>query len=411
MLIGLVTGGETRIQVEEQMEELALLADTAGADVLDSIVQVRRDIDPATYFGKGKIDEIINQAIALSCSLVIFNDEVNPNQLKNVQKIAGEDLKVIDRTNLILDIFNQHAQTREAKTQVELAQLQYLLPRLTRMWTHLERQMKGIGTRGGPGETQIEIDRRLISKQITKLKSDLKKIEKQRYTRISHRNHEYQVALVGYTNAGKSTLMKALTGADVLIEDKLFATLDTTTRQFDIKKGLKVLLSDTVGFIHKLPHDLVASFKSTLREAADANLLLKVVDASSPQWLQHLTTIHDVLKSIELEKITSLLVFNKIDRISDPSVIMEIKTKYPDAIFISALNKLKFDNLQDNIIKIIEQEYVHKILEIPYAKSGIMDIVYSHLIVNECKHLDEYIRMDVQGSKGALSTVIAKLKE
>ena len=229
--------------------------------------------------------------------LIIFDDELSPAQIKNYHNLSDK-IKVLDRSGLILDIFRKHARTKEATTQVDLAYLEYLLPRLTRQWTHLERQMGGIGTRAGMGETQIEVDRRLVRGRITRLKKDLIRIEKERHTQSMRRDSEYRVALVGYTNAGKSTLFKALTGTDVYIQDQLFATLDTTIRKLSLDSSHTILLSDTVGFIRKLPHNLVASFKSTLKEVLEADLILMVLDISSPQISEHITTIFDVLKEM-----------------------------------------------------------------------------------------------------------------
>ncbi len=408
--VGVIFPNDGETSIWEELDELRLLAGTAGAKVIDTVIQKRSEADSATYIGKGKAKELINQALEMDCRLIIFNDEITPTQLKNLQKIAGEDLKIIDRTGLILDIFTQHARTREAKTQVELAQLQYLLPRLTRLWTHLERQMGGIGTRGGPGETQIEIDRRLIKKQIAQLKSHLAKIEKQRTTRLQGRKDQYRVAIVGYTNAGKSTLMNVLTGADVLIKDQLFATLDTTTRKLEIRQGVKILLSDTVGFIHKLPHDLVASFKSTLQEAADANLLLKVIDASSPQYAEHLITINNVLKSIDLQDIPSICVFNKIDRIEDMKVLRQLRRDHPDAVFISALSKLKLDDLKNRILKYTDEEFVTETLKIPYNKSNLLDSVYSLMTVLEVFHDDNEMLVKVRAKRDRISSLKTRLK-
>ncbi len=283
-LIGVVLKGSSSAQILEQLEEMEFLADTAGADIVSKTTQSRNMPDPATFIGKGKTQTIINQAKELECELIIFNDDISPTQLKNLQKEAGENIKVIDRTGLILDIFTKHAKTKEAKTQVQLAQLEYFLPRLTRQWTHLERQMGGIGTRAGAGETQIEIDRRLIRNQISKLKRELTAIEKQRKVQNHSREEAFRIALVGYTNAGKSTLMNALTDADVLVQNQLFATLDTTTRKLEnIDVCIPVLLSDTVGFIRNLPHNLIASFRSTLGEIRDVSVLIGVFSVLKQQ--------------------------------------------------------------------------------------------------------------------------------
>ena len=282
ILIGTIKPGETDELIHEHLSELELLAETAGAEVIGKITQRISKINSATFIGKGKSIQIINQAIELNAKLIIFDDELSPAQIKNYHNLSDK-IKVLDRSGLILDIFRKHARTKEATTQVDLAYLEYLLPRLTRQWTHLERQMGGIGTRAGMGETQIEVDRRLVRGRITRLKKDLIRIEKERHTQSMRRDSEYRVALVGYTNAGKSTLFKALTGTDVYIQDQLFATLDTTIRKLSLDSSHTILLSDTVGFIRKLPHNLVASFKSTLKEVLEADLILMVLDISSPQ--------------------------------------------------------------------------------------------------------------------------------
>ncbi len=411
VIIGVVLPGTTREQLDEQLDELEFLADTAGAEVIGRMSQVRSDVDPATFIGRGKAEDIVNQARELRCSLAIFNDELSPTHIKNIQKLAGEDLKILDRTGLILDIFHRHAQTKEAQTQVELARLQYMLPRLTRMWTHLERQMGGIGTRGGPGETQIEIDRRLIQQQISKLKKDLAKISRQRETQSLSRRQEFRVALVGYTNAGKSTLLNALTGADVYIQDQLFATLDTTIRKLELESGKKILLSDTVGFIRKLPHDLVASFRSTLKEAADANLLLKVLDASSPQIDAHHTTINNVLRRLDLEQIPSQVVMNKIDLVEDPAVITGLRQKYPDAVFLSAARKLKLNSLTERIEEYLQQTQKRHVFQVPYDRSGVQSSIYNLLTVIERKDTDWFIELACEGNPGDIDKIIRMLEK
>ena len=344
-LVGTVLRGITLSQVEEQLEELKSLADTAGADTLSISTQNRNKPDPATFIGKGKVERIINQSKELECNIIIFNDDVSPTQIKNLQKAAGDEIKVIDRTGLILDIFTKHAKSKEAKTQVELAFCQYLLPRLTRQWTHLERQMGGIGTRAGMGETQIEIDRRLIRDRISKLKKDLKRIDRERYTQSQRRKNEFRVAMVGYTNAGKSTLFNALTGANVYIQNQLFATLDTTIRQLDLGGHQPALLSDTVGFIRKLPHNLVASFRSTLKEVLESDLVLIVLDASSPILTEHVETIRDVLKELGADQIAEISVLNKIDLVTDENLVKMIQRQFPDAVAVSGLQHLRLKSL------------------------------------------------------------------
>ena len=356
ILIGTIKPGETDELIHEHLGELELLAETAGAEVIGKITQRISKINSATFIGKGKSMQIINQAIELNAKLIIFDDELSPAQIKNYHKLSDK-IKVLDRSGLILDIFRKHARTKEATTQVDLAYLEYLLPRLTRQWTHLERQMGGIGTRAGMGETQIEVDRRLVRGRITRLKKDLIRIEKERHTQSMRRDSEYRVSLVGYTNAGKSTLFKALTGTDVYIQDQLFATLDTTIRKLSLDSSHTILLSDTVGFIRKLPHNLVASFKSTLKEVLEADLILMVLDISSPQISEHITTIFDVLKEMSANKIPIVKVLNKVDLISNGKLIQKLQQSFPDSVTISAKNHLRLSDLKQKIITMMESNY------------------------------------------------------
>ena len=319
--------------------------------------------------------------------------------------MAGDSIKILDRTGLILDIFDSHARSKEAKTQIKLARLEYMLPRLTRQWTHLERQMGGVGTRGGPGETQIEIDRRLIRNQITKLKLDLKKIQKQHKTQTQSRDKIYKIALVGYTNAGKSTLMRAITGSDMYIQDQLFATLDTTTRKVDLGGGISFILSDTVGFIRKLPHDLVASFRSTLSEVKDADLILRVCDASSPQMSAHIKTIDQVLKSLDITHENQLVVINKIDLVDDINLISGLKSAYPDAQFISAHKSLKINHLKAKIVDIIKSKFIRKILKLRYDQLKNIDIIYEDLNVISRKDKYNGIEIEVEGDLKTLDKI------
>jgi len=344
MLVGVIHGELNKDKVDQHLDELLLLTETAGGEVIDNVVQKINRINPSFFIGTGKANEIINRAKQQNISMIIFDDELSPSHVKNFNKLS-EEIKIIDRSALILEIFKQHAQTKEAKTQVELAQLQYMLPRLTRAWTHLERQMGGIGTRAGAGETQIEVDRRLVRTRISKLKKELIKIENERENQRKRRDNKFKVALVGYTNAGKSTLMNVLSGANVYTEDQLFATLDTTIRSVQLNRTHQVLLSDTVGFIRKLPHHLIASFKSTLNEVIFADLILLVLDASSNQILDEFETIKNVLKELGVARHPKLIVMNKIDQISQKNKINNLKNKFPKSIFISALNQLRIDQL------------------------------------------------------------------
>ena len=405
-LVGVILKGSSRVQIEEQLEELKFLADTAGADIIGKFTQNRSRPDPATFIGKGKAETIINQASELDCNLIIFNDDISPTQIKNLQKIAGETTKVIDRTGLILDIFTKHAKTKEAKTQVQLAQLEYFLPRLTRIWTHLERQMGGIGTRAGAGETQIEIDRRLIRNQIAKLKRELTAIEKQRKVQNHRRVNAFRIALVGYTNAGKSTLMNALTDADVLVQDQLFATLDTTTRKLEnIEVGIPVLLSDTVGFIRNLPHNLIASFRSTLGEIRDVDLLLKVFDASSDNIHEHIDTVEEVLKEIDMPNKTNIIVLNKIDAITDPQQLSGLKTRFKEASFISSLKNIGLKELSDRIENTITSEFQKDVFHLSFKQTKLLDTIYTLTRVLKKKSDYNGIRLEVEGNRESLDKI------
>ena len=405
-LVGVILKGSSRVQIEEQLEELKFLADTAGADIIGKFTQNRSRPDPATFIGKGKAETIINQASELDCNLIIFNDDISPTQIKNLQKIAGETTKVIDRTGLILDIFTKHAKTKEAKTQVQLAQLEYFLPRLTRIWTHLERQMGGIGTRAGAGETQIEIDRRLIRNQIAKLKRELTAIEKQRKVQNNRRVNAFRIALVGYTNAGKSTLMNALTDADVLVQDQLFATLDTTTRKLEnIEVGIPVLLSDTVGFIRNLPHNLIASFRSTLGEIRDVDLLLKVFDASSDNIHEHIDTVEEVLKEMDMPNKTNIIVLNKIDAITDPQQLSGLKTRFKEASFISSLKNIGLKELSGRIEKTITSEFQKDVFHLSFKQTKLLDTIYTLTRVLKKKSDYNGIRLEVEGNRESLDKI------
>lgn len=316
VLVGVITPGTTDEQAKEYLEELAFLVDTAGGKVEKYFTQKMLRPERATFVGTGKLEEIQAYVKSEEIDLVVFDDELSPSQLRNIEKELG--VKVLDRSNLILDIFAGRAQTAQAKTQVELAQLQYLLPRLTRLWTHLERQKGGIGMRG-PGESQIETDRRIILNKISLFKERLKQIDKQNETQRKNRGQLIRVALVGYTNVGKSTIMNMLAKSEVFAENKLFATLDTTVRKVVID-NLPFLLSDTVGFIRKLPHHLVECFKSTLDEVREADVLIHVVDVSHPNFEDQIHTVNETLKDIGASDKDTILVFNKIDAYVSPDV-------------------------------------------------------------------------------------------
>lgn len=331
-------------RAREHLGELAQLAETAGAEIVGRIVQGRTRLDGATYVGAGMAERLKQECSSLGANLLIFDDDLSPAQARNLEEILG--INIIDRTELILDIFARHAKTQQAKIQVELAQLQYALPRLTRLWKHLSRQAGGIGLRG-PGETQLEVDRRRIHQRMGALRRQLKKIDTHRETLRQSHNGLPLVVLVGYTNAGKSTLMNSMTGADVVVKDQLFATLDTTTRRLEIPNHGGVLLVDTVGFIRKLPDHLVTSFRATLEDTARANLFLHVVNAAHPAFEEQLKVTDATLRSIGSEAAT-IHIFNKVDEISLKE-IDGMKARFPNAVFTSALHGTGIDALLGRI--------------------------------------------------------------
>lgn len=378
VLVGLYGPETTRFQAEEYLDELELLADTAGGTTIEKILQNKTHPDPSTYIGKGKLNELKRIMGEERIDTVIFDDDLSPTQLRNVEK--GTDAKVLDRSALILDIFAARAKTAAAKTQVELAQLEYLLPRLTRYWTHLSRQKGGIGTKG-PGETQIETDRRLIGRRISVLKDKLEKLSKQRTTQRKGREGMNRISLVGYTNAGKSTLMNALTETGVFAEDRLFATLDSTVRRHELENH-SVLLSDTVGFIRKLPHNLVESFKSTLDEVREADILLHVVDASSKMAQEYIEVVEETLEDIEATNKRTILVFNKVDKM-DAHQVADMKRMYPNAVFVSAEQRIGLKELENSIEEMIELDYSRHTLQIPVSKYKAVAFIHENANVEE----------------------------
>ena len=329
---------------ERSMEELSRLADTAGARPAATLRQRRGSVNAAHYIGRGKMDELRDVAGGVNADVAIFNDDLSPSQVRNLEKALG--IKVVDRSELILDIFARRARTRESRLQVELAQLQYTLPRLTGMWKHLERQAGGIGTRG-PGETQLESDRRRVRERIAGLKRQLEAVDRERETQRRRRRREFRAALVGYTNAGKSTLFNALTRADVLVEDRLFATLDATTRRMVSPDRRKVLLTDTVGFIRKLPHHLIASFRSTLSEATEADLLLHVVDASDPDSERQIAAVEGVLEDLSGTPPRTVMIYNKSDRLADAAIATALRANDPSCFVVSARRGAGLDALRE----------------------------------------------------------------
>jgi GTP-binding protein HflX len=351
ILAGLLTSGTDPALFEIDMKEMRMLCATAGATIAQTVVQ-RRDAPVAsTYLGPGKLAEICELMKQHKCKTVIIDAQLSPGQVRNIEKIV--EGKVIDRAQLILDIFAKHARTNEARIQVELAQMKTLYPRLTHAWTHFSQQVGGIGTKG-PGEKQLEVDRRIIQKKISDLNDRLKTIEKSRATQRKSRAGEFKVTLVGYTNVGKSSLLNALSGADVLVQNRLFATLDTATRRTFIPGAGEIVLSDTVGFLRKLPPHLVASFKGTLEVVSQADLLLIVMDAASPWAAQQLATVNEVLADLSAGAIPRLLLFNKIDLVTDPVARKALLVANPDALLVSALSADDMALVKSRIAAIME---------------------------------------------------------
>lgn len=382
VIVGIVTQNQDEEKLNEYLDELEFLTFTAGGEVIKRFSQKMDKPNPKTFVGTGKLEEIAVFIKENNISTIIFDDELTPSQQKNITKIF--DIKVLDRTNLILDIFAQRAETSYARTQVELAQCIYLLPRLSGMWTHLERQRGGIGMRG-PGETEIETDRRIVRDRIALLKDKIKAIDKQMATQRSNRGAMVRVALVGYTNVGKSTLMNAVGKSDVFVENKLFATLDTTVRKTVIK-NLPFLLSDTVGFIRKLPTQLIDSFKSTLDEVREADLLLHVVDISHPEFEHHIESVNQILKDIKSDDKPTIMVFNKIDAyepvyLAEDDLMTEREPKHysleewkktwmnnvgeKNALFISATGKLNFEEFREKVYEAVREIHITRF---PYNK-------------------------------------------
>ena len=395
ILVSVKTSNVSREKVSEYLEELEMLAETAGAETIFKVVQERGRPDSASFIGKGKAEEIAELVELNDINLLIFDDDLTPTQVRNLERII--DRKIIDRSGLILDIFASHAKTNQAKTQVELAQLQYLLPRLTRAWTHLSKQHGGIGTKG-PGETQIETDRRLIRTRIAKLKEKLKKIELQQITSGQKRKNFISAALVGYTNAGKSTLLNRLTNADVLTENKLFATLDSTTRAFELSKNKKLLLSDTVGFIRKLPHHLVESFKTTLNVVRDADIILHVVDINHPFFEEHIGVVQSTLNELNCEEKKQIIIFNKVDALNDNHKIAYVKNLFPDSLLVSAERGINIQQLIEKLIEAYENNFVENTVTLHVSEFKIISRIHSLSEILNTKYVDENVILNYRTS-------------
>ena len=395
------------LPLEDSLAELALLSSTAGVEVVGQITQRLERPRPATLIGTGKIEELIDSVLANHANLVIFDEELSPRQQRELEKALGEEIKVVDRTALILDIFARHAHTREGAVQVELAQYEYRLPRLTRAWTHLARQAGGraggagggVGVRG-PGETQLEVDRREISRKISQLKRQLQDIRDQR---DRHRRKRQEsaipvIALVGYTNAGKSTLLNRLTNADVRAEDQLFATLDPTTRRAELPSGHYVLLTDTVGFIQKLPTELVAAFRATLEEVTQANLLIHVVDASHPNLLEQVAAVEEVLEELGADEKPIVTALNKIDRLDrqNPEVreqFIAAIDEFPNAVPVSAITGEGLDELLGRIDDILQLRLVAVDVLIPYEHGELVALAHTRGVVDSEDHTPDGTRL------------------
>ena len=378
---------------EDPLDEIAGLASTAGARIASGVVQRREAPDVATYLGKGKVEEVKTLVAHHDADVVIFDNDLNPGQTRNLEKKIG--VKVLDRTELILDIFASNAKTYEARLAVELAQLEYSLPRLKRMWTHLSRIKAGIGMRG-PGEKQLEEDRRLVEKRIHELRVELDGIEKRKERLVASRRDRLTVSLVGYTNAGKSTLMNALTGAGVLAENKLFATLDTRTRRWQLPSWGPVLLSDTVGFIRDLPHSLIASFKATLEEARQADLLLHVADASNPAVLEQISAVYRVLQELGIEEKGTLLVLNKVDALQDPGQLAPVLKRYPNAVPISAKSREGISLLHYAVSDALSRSFADLDVETSVANGKLLAYLAAHGEVVARQYYDNRVLVHVR---------------
>ncbi|WP_322290254.1 GTPase HflX [Paratractidigestivibacter sp.] len=407
ILVGVDRGSGTW-NCEDSLAELARLAKTDGAEVLLTMTQRLDRPIPKTFIGKGKVEELVSYVRNLDVDVVIFDDELTPSQQANLERAVGEPVKIIDRTALILDIFGEHAKTREGRLQVQLAQLQYVLPRLRGMWSHLvgEQTRGGIGGRFGQGESQLEVDRRLIRNRISTLRRELQTLEKRRGVQSKARwdSGVYRVALVGYTNAGKSTLLNRLTGSDVYAKDELFATLDPTTRSLVLEEGRKITLTDTVGFIQKLPTTLIEAFKSTLAEVRAADLVLLIVDASDARWRDEMDAVVAILKDIEADSIRRVLVINKSDLLTAEDR-RALALENPEAVVISAQEGRGIDTLLYRIGKEASEGDESLTVLVPYEKGLLLKMVHERCQVMRERHVDGGLLATVKASERMRSTL------
>ena len=400
LLVGVILPGSTADPMDP-LGELRNLARTAGANVVDEMVARRAKPTPGLYVGAGKAQEIADRAAMNEVDVIIFDNDLHPAQIRDLEKIAAR--KVIDRSELILDIFACHARTAESRLQVELAQLEYTYPRLRHMWSHLERVAGGatsaasavgaIGTRG-PGEKQLEIDRRLVQKRVSMLKGQIKEIDQRKIREVRSRADTFSACLVGYTNAGKSTVMKLMTGADVYIADQLFATLDTKTRRWNIGNGQEVLLSDTVGFVRDLPHHLIASFRATLEEAIWADLLIHVADASHDRVEQQIEAVQEVLDELGCSHERRLLVLNKIDRMNDPATHDLLAKRHPDAIFVSAVTGQGAERLIEEVTRRAEGSQVRVVLKANCRNGRLIHFLSRHVKIDARSYEDSTMNLE-----------------
>ena len=385
-------------ETEESLQELRQLTETAGIEVVCETIQARNVPNPTYFIGEGKVEELKEIVAELEADAIVFDEELSPAQTRNIEGIL--DIATVDRTGLILQVFAQRALTSEARLQVALAQLEYALPRLTRMWTHLSRIATRAGSGSaalrGPGETQLEMDRRWVRRQISQLKKSLAKVEKRRKVQRQNRSEKTKVSLVGYTNAGKSTLFNVLTGENVLAEDKLFATLDSTTRQVSLPKNQNILLSDTVGFIKKLPHQLVAAFKATLEEITEADLLLHVVDISHPEAEAQIDAVDKVLTELDADDIPTVMVLNKIDQLESDEQLHILKTRYPEAVPISAQRGDGITDLLDLLADRFVSHGATVYLSIPYTDGKTMDLLYKHGTVIDTNYAENAVHVQAR---------------
>ncbi|MDE0465975.1 MAG: GTPase HflX [Candidatus Poribacteria bacterium] len=394
ILVGIKLRDNSMEETEESLQELQQLAETAGIEVVCETIQPRNAPNPTYFIGEGKVEELKPLVEELDADAIIFDEELSPAQNRNLEREL--EVATIDRTGLILQVFAQRALTKEARLQVALAQLEYALPRLTRMWTHLSRLATGgSGSRRlrGPGETQLEMDRRWVRRNIGHVRKALDAVEKQRHVQRKRRSEKVKVSLVGYTNAGKSTLFNTLTGETALAEDKLFATLDSTTRKVNLPQKQQILLSDTVGFIKKLPHQLVAAFKATLEEVLEADLLLHVVDVSHPEVEAQIAAVNVVLEELDATDIPMLMAFNKIDRLKDEDDLQILRSQYPEALPISAQRGDGVPALIDALAHRFAERGMNLSLSIPYTEGKALDLLHKHGTVLDTEYTAEAVHV------------------